>query len=58
MKIDIELVNGKIVCVYSSEQDVEVNIYEDLGELTDEQESEMEIEAASVPYIVYQTNEH
>lgn len=58
MKIDIEIVNGKIVGIYSSEPDVEVNIYEDLGELTDEQESEMEVEVASVPYIVYQPNEH
>lgn len=58
MKIDIELVNGKIVGVYSSEPDVEVNIYEDLGELTDEQEDEMEIEVASVPYVVYQANEY
>ena len=26
MKIDIELINGKIVGIYSSEPDVEVNI--------------------------------
>lgn len=54
MKIDIELVNGKIVGVYSSEPDVEVNIFEDLSELTDEQEDELELEVASVPYVLYQ----
>lgn len=54
MKIDIELANGKIVGIYSSEPDVEVNIFEDLSELTDEQEDELELEVASVPYVLYQ----
>ena len=44
MKINIELVNGKIVGIYGSDPDVEIQIFEDLGELTDEQEDELDFE--------------
>lgn len=53
MKINIELVNGKIVGIYGSDPDVEIQIFEDLGELTDEQEDELDFEVASTPYILY-----
>lgn len=52
-KIIIELCNGKIAGIYSSNPNVEVKIYEDLGELTDEQEDEIEQEVATVPYVLY-----
>lgn len=52
-KIIIELCNGKIVGIYGNDPNVEVKIYEDLGELTDEQEEEMEFEVATVPYVLY-----
>ena len=52
-KIIIELCNGKITGIYGSNPNVEIKIYEDLGELTDEQEDEMELEVATVPYVLY-----
>lgn len=52
-KIIIELCNGKITGIYGSDPNVEVKIYEDLGELTDEQEDEIEQEVATVPYVLY-----
>lgn len=52
-KIIIELVNGKITGIYGSDPNVDIKIYEDLGELTDEQEEEMELEIATVPYVLY-----
>lgn len=52
-KIIIELCNGKITGIYGSDPNVEIKIYEDLGELTDKQEDEMELEVATVPYVLY-----
>ena len=52
-KIIIELCNGKIVGIYGNDPNVEVKIYENLGELTDKQEEEIEFEVATVPYILY-----
>lgn len=52
-KIIIELCNGKIIGIYGSDPNVEVKIYEDMGELTDEQEDEIEQEVATVPYVLY-----
>lgn len=52
-KIIIELCNGKIAGIYGSDPNMEIKIYEDLGELTDEQEDEIEQEAATVPYVLY-----
>lgn len=53
MKINIELMNGKIVGIYGSDPNVEVKIFEDLN-ITDEQEGEMELEIAATPHILYQ----
>lgn len=52
MKINIELINGKIDGIYGSDPNVEIKIFE----LTDEQENEMELEAASTPYELYRTS--
>lgn len=52
-KIIIELCNGKITGIYGNDPNVEVKIYEDLGELTDEQEDEIEQDVATVPYVLY-----
>lgn len=53
MKINIEIVNGKIIGIYSSDPDVEIQIFEDLHDLTDEQEDALDFEIATTPYIVY-----
>lgn len=54
MKINIEIVDGKIVGIYGSDPYVEIQIFEDLSELTDEQADAIELEIASTPYILYQ----
>lgn len=53
MKIVIELLGGKVAAVYGSEDNVEVSVFEDLTDLTDEQEDKMEALAAAVPFILY-----
>ena len=42
----IELVNGSIAAVYGSDPDIEVTVENGDIELTDEQESEIELEVA------------
>ena len=55
MKIVIEVQDGKVLSVYGSVDAVEVKVYENLNDrkLTDEEEDAMELEVASVPYILY-----
>ena len=49
----IELVNGSIAAVYGSDPDIEVTVENGDIELTDEQESEIELEVAMHPFILY-----
>ena len=49
----IELVNGSIASVYGSNPDIEVTVENGNIELTDEQESEIELEVAMHPFILY-----
>lgn len=52
----IELVNGSIAAVYGS-PDIEVTVENGDIELTDEQESEIELEVAIHPFILYRKEE-
>lgn len=49
----IELVNGSIAAVYGSNPDIAVTVENGNIELTDEQESEIELEVAMHPFILY-----
>lgn len=49
----IELVNGSIAAVYGSDPDIEVTVENGDIELTDEQESEIELEVAMHPFMLY-----
>lgn len=51
-KIVIEVKDGKILGIYGSEE-MEVVIYEDLKDLSDEQFDELDEEIATVPYVLY-----
>ena len=48
----IELVNGSIAAVYGSDPDIEVTVENGDIELTDEQESDIELKVAMHPFIL------